>query len=88
MVPGALRINVVLDKNGSGIHDYRVTQGDDSVVLQPLEPGWPKIDYFAKDKYWKKFGKGDVYPVEVRKGILGFYQFNSSVIVRDIKQSN
>ena len=56
--------------------------------MQPLEPGWPKIDYFAKDKYWKKFGKGDVYPVEVRKGILGFYQFNSSVIVRDIKQSN
>ena len=88
MVPGALRINVALDKNGIVTHAYRVTQGDDGVVLQPLEPGWPVINYFAKDKYWKKFGKDDVYPVQVRKGTLGFYQFNSATIIKDIKQSH
>lgn len=88
MVPGALRINTALDKNASATHGYRVIQGDDGVVLQPLEPGWPEINYFAKDKYWEKFGKDDVYPVQVRKGALGFYQFNSAAIVKDIKQAH
>jgi hypothetical protein len=82
----ALPSCVALDKDGPATLDYRVTPGGDGVVLKPLEPGWPSIDYFAADRYWKQFGTDKVYPVQARKGVLGFDQFNSAVIIRDIRR--
>lgn len=84
MVPGALRINALTDDNGLVAYDYYVTQDTNSVVLRPVVEGMPTIDYFAKNDFWKKFGKDDTYPVQIRKGGLGFYQFNSAIIVDDI----
>lgn len=84
MLPGALRINALTDTNGPVTYDYYVTQGAGRVVLRPVVNSMPVIDYFAKNNFWGKFGKNDTYPVQIRKGGLGFYQFNSSIIVEDI----
>lgn len=84
MLPGALRINALTDSNSANTYDYFVTQDKDGVVLRPVVEGMPTIDYFAKNKFWGKFGKDDTYPVLIHKGSLGFYQFNSSAIVDDI----
>ncbi|HLY95963.1 MAG: hypothetical protein ACM3W8_05950 [Sideroxydans sp.] len=84
MLPGALRINALTDSSGSRTCDYFVTPGADGVVLRPVSDGLPSIDYFARHPYWDKYSSGELYPVQIHKGILGFYQFNSSVIVDDI----
>jgi hypothetical protein len=86
MVPGALRINALTDTQGASTYDYYVTQSANGVVLQPVVDGMPVIEYFAKKQFWAGFGKYDTYPVQIRKGALDFYQFNSSVIVDDIRQ--
>jgi hypothetical protein len=86
MIPGALRINALTDMKGAATYDYYVTQGKDSVVLRPVVEGMPTIDYFARNAFWNKFGSNDTYPVLIRKGGLGFYQFNSSVIVADLRK--
>jgi len=84
MLPGALRINALTDASGVGSYRYLVTYSADGVVLRPVNDGLPNIDYFARHRYWDKYAKGEIYPVQVHKGILGFYQFNSSVIIDDI----
>jgi hypothetical protein len=86
MVPGALRINALTDTQGASTYDYYVTQSANGVVLRPVVDGMPVIDYFAKKKFWAGFGKNDTYSVQIRKGVLGFYQFNSSIIVDDIRK--
>ncbi|MDO8988168.1 MAG: hypothetical protein Q7U91_00880 [Sideroxyarcus sp.] len=85
MVPGALRINALTDSDGGTTYDYYVTQSRDGVVLRPVIEGMPVIDYFAKKKFWNEFGKDDTYPVRLQKGVLEFYQFDSSIIVDDIR---
>jgi hypothetical protein len=85
MIPGALRINALTDTNGTTTYNYYVTQGTNSVVLKPIADGMPAIDYFSKNGFWEKFGPYDTFHVQIRKGVLGFYQFNSSVIVDDIR---
>ena len=84
MLPGALRINAFTDKNGLVAYNYFVTQSKHSVVLRPVVDEMPVIDYFAKNKFWESFGKDDTYPVMIRKGGLGFYQFDSASVVDDI----
>ncbi len=85
MVPGALRINALTDSGESEHYDfYVVTFSADEVVLRPLKDGLPDIDYFARHPYWDRYRNGALYPVQVHKGILGFYQFNSSVIIDDM----
>lgn len=84
MIPGALRINALTDSNSAYTYDYFVTQGTDGVILRPVVDNMPSIDYFTKNKFWGKFDKNETYPVQIHKGILGFYQFNSSVISDDI----
>ena len=84
MVPGALHINAYTDSATSSHHDYLVTFDAEGVVLRPVNDSLPSIDYFARHHYWDKYAKGDVYPVQVHRGIFGFYQFNSSVIIDDI----
>lgn len=87
MLPGALRINAFTDSNSANTYDYFVTQDENGVVLRSVVDGMPTIDYFAKNKFWGKFGKDDTYPVLIHKGSLGFYQFNSTAIVDDIHSS-
>lgn len=85
MVPGALRINALTDTSGGASYAYRVMPGLDSVILRPVAEDMPVIDYFSKNKFWSSFGADDTYSVHIRRGIFGFYQFNSSVIVKDIR---
>jgi hypothetical protein len=86
MIPGALRINALTDTKDATTYSYYVTQGKDSVLLKPIADGMPAIDYFSKNGFWGKFGPYDTYPVQIRKDVLGFYQFNSSVIVDDLRR--
>lgn len=83
MLPGALRVNAMTDSNPK-IYDYQVTTNNDGVVLSPVVEGMPAIYYFAKNKFWTQFNKNDTYPVQIHKGSLGFYQFNSSITIDDI----
>ncbi len=85
MIPGALRINQYVGDNPLVTYDCRVIRDKDAIILQPLAPGIPPIRYFADNEYWVKFKKDDVYPVRIRKGILGFYQFDSSTIAERIQ---
>ena len=84
MLPGALRINALTDSKSANTYEYFVTQDKDGVILRPVVDGMPNIDYFAKNKFWGKFGKNETYPVQIHKGVLGFYQFNVSAILDDI----
>jgi hypothetical protein len=86
MVPGALRINALTAPGGGARYDYRVMPGMDSVVLRPVTEGAPSINYFSKNSFWSKFGADDTYSVLVRKGALGFYQFDASVILEDMRK--
>lgn len=86
MIPGALRINALSGSEAASTYDYFVMQGADSVVLKPVVEGMPNIDHFAKNGFWRKFGKDDTYPVQIRKGLLGFYQFRLSPILEDIRR--
>jgi hypothetical protein len=85
MIPGALRINEFIGGNPLVSYDCRIIRDNDAIILQPLAPGIPPIKYFANNPYWAKFGKGAVYPVRIRKGILGFYQFDSDVITERMR---
>lgn len=84
MIPGALRINQFVGGNALITYPCRVIQAGDAIVLQPLAPGVPRITYFANNEYWAKVAKDAPYPVQIRKGILGFYQFNSAAIIERI----
>lgn len=84
MIPGALRINALTDTTDSAAYDYQVTQNYDGVVLRPVIQSMPSIEYFARNEFWDDFGSHDTYPVQLHKGILGFYQFNSAIIIEDI----
>ncbi len=84
MLPGALRINALFDSHGLVTYDCRVIQDARHVTLQPFAAGIPPVDYFAANPYWSKFGKGDVYEVRIRRGILSFYQFDSATIIERI----
>ena len=84
MVPGSLRINALTDSHAKSSYEYLVTLSNDGVILRPVVNGLPTIDYFAKNRFWGKFDKNATYPVQVHKGSLGFYQFNSSAIADDI----
>lgn len=86
MVPAALRINALTAPDGGSRYEYRVLPGIDRVVLRPVVEGMPVIEYFSKNGFWGKFGANDTYPVLLRKGALGFYQFDASVIVDDIRK--
>lgn len=82
MLPGALRINALF--NDAETQPYQVVKNGNGIVLRPLTKGWPSIDYFADDSYWNQFDKDEIYPVKVRKGILGFYQFDAASITEDM----
>jgi len=82
MLPGALRINALF--NNAETQPYQVVKNRNSIVLRPLAGGWPSIDYFADNSYWNQFGKDAIYPVKVRKGILGFYQFDAAAITDEM----
>lgn len=86
MIPGALRVNALTDTVGPVLYDYHVSQGASGVILRPVVEGMPAIEYFARNRFWDKFGRNDTYPVQVRKGALGFYQFNASIIVDDLRK--
>lgn len=87
MVPGALRINGMTAPEPTATSEYFVTQDAEGVVLRPVKDGLPSIDYFARHRYWDKYIEGDLYPVRVHKGVLGFYQFDSEVIIDDIHRN-
>lgn len=86
MIPGALRFNALTNSNTKNTYDYLVTLSHDGVILHPVnvKDGLPTIDYFAQNPFWAKFDKNETYPVQLHKGVLGFYQFNSSAIIDDI----
>ncbi|MFH0934002.1 MAG: hypothetical protein V1879_02240 [Pseudomonadota bacterium] len=84
MLPGALRINGMTAPEPTATSEYFVTQDAEGVVLRPVKDGLPTIEYFARHAYWDKYIGGESYPVRVHKGVLGFYQFDSSVIIDDI----
>ena len=85
LYPGALRINMMTDSVGLQDHEYYVQFGLHTVKLKPSEPDLPEIDTFDVDPYWTQFEEGHVYTVKIRKGGLGFYQFDSSRITDDIR---
>jgi len=82
MLPGTLRINALL--NNAEVHEYRVIRSGNGILLQPLDEGIPHIVYFADNDYWARYGKDDTYPVKIRKGILGGYQFDVASITDEI----
>lgn len=86
MVPAALRINGLTAPEPTASSEYFVTQNAEGVVLRPMKDGLPPIEYFARNAYWDKYIGAEPYPVRVHKGILGFYQFDSSVIVDEIRR--
>ncbi len=85
MLPGALRINTLLDTQGLVTYDCRVVLEGQRVILKPFAAEVPAVSYFARNEYWEKLNKDDVYQVRIRKGLLGFYQFDSVSIIERMR---
>lgn len=83
--PTSLHLNRLLDSTGLKAHEYRVIV-QEPVVLEPLAPGLPRIDYFALSPYWERFTPDMQIPVKLRNGGLGFWQFDIEEIVGDIRR--
>ncbi len=71
--PGMLRVNILLDEEGLMEADYRL-QADHTLV--PIALATPPIDISRYDAIWRDMEVDAVYRVHVRKGGLGFYQFD------------
>ena len=85
--PAALRLNMLTDSEGLQAYPYHVRHGvGPEVRLEPLDPALPVIDYFRWGPYWARFGQEDRYPVMLRSGGLGFYQFHQASIIDDIRR--
>ena len=83
--PTSLHLNRLLDSNGLKAYEYRVI-AQEPVVFEPITPGLPRIDYFALSPYWERFTSDMQIPVKLRKGGLGFWQFEIDDMVRDIRR--
>jgi hypothetical protein len=86
MYPAALRINAWTDADGLALHEYRVFHDKGRITLESDDPRLPSIDYFVPGPYWEQFSDGDSHPVLLRKGGLGFYQFNVNFVLEEIHE--
>jgi len=82
--PFSLHVNRLTGSAGLFSYGYRVIYQKPAVILEPINPGLPKIDYFGPHDYWRRFSEKDVIPVNVRKGGLGLWQFDPVPIFEDI----
>ena len=80
----ALRINALTDERGLYLHYYQVVIKSDEVLLMPNSNELPVIDHFSYGAYWEQLGDGFKYGVMVRKGGLGFVQFDQGPIRDDM----
>lgn len=77
LYPGALRINAATDSEGLRPYDYRLTG---YVVFSPLDARIPELSFPRDADYWGQFKLGTVFPFELRKGGLGFWQVNMAPV--------
>ncbi len=75
--PGLLRINMLTDDDGLRSEAFR--QAED-LRLVPLKENLPVIRAPRYDHYWRTFETGRIHEIEIRKGGLGFYQYDRAPI--------
>lgn len=71
--PGLLRLNILTDSAGPVLVEY---QHAGNSVLRPLDPAWPEIHAPRFERYWNESGRDEIHVISVRKGGLGFHQYN------------
>lgn len=78
---GALRINHMTDTQRLTYYGYFVHADG---VLRTPNPALPVIDALMPNRYWRALGRGRPYVVQLRRGVLGFYQINMQSVLDDM----
>ena len=82
MYPGLLRLNQITDSAGLQAHEYVLRE---YVLLEPLEPGLPVIEFERGIEYWQQFKPGSSYTFYLRHGGLGFYQLDLAPVHSEMR---
>lgn len=86
LYPGVLRINQLTDSQGLVRYEYVkrssfLYEAPKNADLPPLQ-----LSEFADfHEYWQQFAVGSTYQFELRRGGLGFYQYNQQPIRKAMK---
>lgn len=80
--PGLLRINAYTDSDGPSRHAYTL---DAEGMLQPAESGLPAIRRPIDAEFWQAQATGSRWELELRRGMLGFWQYNSRPLIETIR---
>lgn len=82
---GTLRLNLVLDGQQATLVEYRL---DDKGFLRPEVSELPLIDIRRYSRVRRDMQSDTWYPVQIRKGGLGFYQFDISHLRQSVRLQN
>jgi len=80
-VPGALRINGMTDETGSTTHTYVLREKG---VLEPEQADLPIIEQPVYAPFWQDQPIGSTWEFKLRKGMLGFWQYDSRTVLEQI----
>ncbi|MDZ7737123.1 MAG: hypothetical protein U5P41_14295 [Gammaproteobacteria bacterium] len=81
--PGLLRINAVTAADGP--EDQIYTLAADG-VLQPDAIGLPAMQRPIDADFWRAQPVGSRWPFAMRRGLFGFWQYDSQPLIEDIRQ--
>jgi hypothetical protein len=80
--PAALRANAATDADGAELVYYAVAPG---LVLEPPDASWPRIEPAGFGfEYWSAFRAGDRYPLAMRRGALGFWEYDAGLVHEEV----
>ena len=80
-VPGALRINGMTDETGSAMHTYVL---EEKGMLEPQQAHLPIIEQPVYAPFWQDQPVGSTWEFKLRKGVLGFWQYDSRTVLKQI----
>lgn len=80
-VPGALRVNGMTDETGSTTHTYVLREKG---VLEPQQADLPEIVLPVYAQFWLDQPVGSTWEFKLRKGMLGFWQYDSRTVLKQI----
>ncbi|MCS3903470.1 hypothetical protein J2T55_001491 [Methylohalomonas lacus] len=81
--PGLLRINAVTAADGPEQHVYTLAADG---VLQPDTAGLPVMRRPIDANFWNAQSAGSRWPFAMRRGLFGFWQYDSRPLIENIRQ--
>lgn len=80
--PGILRLNALTDTDGGRHYMYTLTANG---TLEPVKDDLPVLKQPIDAGFWRAQTVGSRWRFEMRKGMFGFWQYNSRPLMDDIR---